>query len=145
MRIVLSRIAGLVGLTALAAACSPSYHAAAITANTKTALSLTCTATDVVMTMDPPTIVFDHTDSSHKPSDVDWTVANGSDDVDFTLTPKDLTNWPFEGTPPFKANKKGLFHGKGKASQPAGTHHYSISATCPNGLKVTFDPDIVVD
>lgn len=146
MRIVLAKIAGVVGLAAFAFACSPDKGAGTgLPTITSTTLSLKCTATEVTLTVNPPTLMFHGNAGGGNPQDITWNVDPTSAPGDFTITPKDSTgNWPLSDSPPYKAGKNQSFHGKGKARQVAGIYHYSVSVTC-NGVVVTFDPDIVVD
>ena len=146
MRIVLAKIAGVVGLAAFSFACSPDKGVGtSLPTITSTTLSLKCTATEVTLSVNPPTLIFHGNAGGGNPQNLTWNVDSTSAASDFTITSKDTTgNWPIADKPPYKASKNRSFNGKGKARQLAGVYHYSVSATC-NGVVVTFDPDIVVD
>ena len=79
---------------------------------------------------------------------VAWQLADTTNVVDFSITPKEKAKWPYADTPPYKGGKRRPAVASRMKQKAKGTYPYAVSVQCSvdgRTFSVDLDPDVVID
>lgn len=79
---------------------------------------------------------------------VAWRLADETNVVDFAISPKEKSKWPYADTPPYRGGRSRRAVASRMKQKAKGTYAYAVSVTCRvdgHVFTVDLDPDVVVD